>query len=179
MGKPRVHIIQSEKRPLACSSVSQEGRREESRLAWESRFSEGVGGAWWGIAFMRLGCTHSYSRKCDAQASRFMRSDCKSLPRPWWGVSGARIHARVRASPPMHHKLLLRPLLWCCKYPKRRGSRGARPQAVWRECPGDLGETKIPLEDASYDSFRCGAWLCKLGQAPDYRAGRASQQRYS
>lgn len=88
MGKPRVHIIQSEKRPSICSNMGQESRREESRQAWESRFLEGVGGAWWGIAFMRLGCTHFYSGKCDAQASRFMRSDCKSLLRPCWGSLG-------------------------------------------------------------------------------------------
>lgn len=85
MGKPSLHIIQSEERPFAHSNVSQEGRREENRQAWESCFSEGIGGVGWGIAFMRLGCTHSYSGKCDAQASRFIereRPDCKSLLRP-------------------------------------------------------------------------------------------------
>lgn len=178
MGKTRVHI-QSEKRPLACSNVSQEGRREESRQVWESRFSEGVGGALWGIAFMRLGCTLSYSGKCDAQASRFMRPDCKSLPRPWWGS------LELEYMPEWEH---LHPCTINCCCRRSYGAANIQreegaEEPGHRPCEGSAQETwvktKIPLEDASYDSFCCGAWLCRLGQALDYRAGRASQQRYS
>lgn len=74
------------------------------------------------------------------------------------GVSGARIHSRVRVSPPMHHKL--------CYCSRSSGTANIQREEGTEEpghslCEGGAQETrvktKIPLEDAGYNSLHCGA----------------------